>query len=78
IGAVLQTDDEYTKVMRVMPASPADKSRQIKPGDRIVAVAQGSGDFTDIMGWRIDEVVEQIRGPKGSTVRLQIMPAGSD
>ena len=78
IGAVLQTDDEYTKVMRVMPASPADKSRQIKAGDRIVAVAQGDGDFTEILGWRIDEVVDKIRGPKGSTVRLQILPSGSD
>lgn len=78
IGAVLQTDDEYTKVMRVMPGSPADKSRQLKAGDRIMAVAQESGDFVDILGWRIDEVVELIRGAKGTTVRLQIQPAAGD
>lgn len=78
IGAVLQTDDEYTKVMRIMPGSPADKSRQLKAGDRIVAVAQGTDDFVDILGWRIDEVVELIRGTKGTTVRLQIQPADGD
>ncbi len=78
IGAVLQTDDEYTKVMRIMPGSPADKSRQLKAGDRIVAVAQGTDDFVDILGWRIDEVVELIRGAKGTTVRLQIQPADGD
>lgn len=78
IGAVLQTDDEYTKVMRVMPGSPADKSRQLKAGDRIMAVAQETGDFVDILGWRIDEVVELIRGAKGTTVRLQIQPAAGD
>lgn len=78
IGAVLQTEDEYTKVMRVMPGSPADKSRQLKAGDRIVAVAQDAADFVDILGWRIDEVVELIRGAKGTTVRLQIQPAAGD
>ncbi len=78
IGAVLQTDDEYTKVMRIMPASPADKSHQLKPGDRIVAVAEGDKDFVDILGWRIDEVVELIRGTKGTTVRLQVIPTGGD
>jgi carboxyl-terminal processing protease len=78
IGAVLQLEDEYTKVARLVPAGPADKQGQLKPSDRIVAVAQGDkGDFEDVIGWRLDEVVELIRGPKGSTVRLQVLPAKS-
>ncbi len=78
IGAVLQTEDEYTKVVRLVPAGPADKSRLIKPGDRITAVAEGDKDLVDVVGWRIDEVVELIRGAKGTTVRLQVLPAGND
>lgn len=77
IGAVLQSEDEFTKVVRLVPAGPADKGKQLKTGDRIVAVAQGDQDFVDVVGWRIDEVVELIRGPKGTTVRLQVIPAGS-
>lgn len=77
IGAVLQGEDEYTKVVRLVPAGPADKTKQLKTGDRIVAVAQGSQEFVDVVGWRIDEVVELIRGPKGTTVRLQVIPAGA-
>lgn len=76
IGAVLQSEDEFTKVVRLVPAGPADKGKQLKTGDRIVAVAQGEQDFVDVVGWRIDEVVELIRGPKGTTVRLQVIPAG--
>ena len=81
IGAVLSREDEFTKVARVVPAGPADKQGQLKPSDRIVAVAQGEdGDYEDVIGWRLDEVVELIRGPKGSTVRLQVLPskAGAD
>ena len=77
IGAVLQTDDEYTKVVRLVPGGPADKSKQIKPNDRLLAVAEGNKDFVDVVGWRIDEVVQLIRGAKGTTVRLQVLPAGS-
>ncbi|PTQ87921.1 carboxy terminal-processing peptidase [Agitococcus lubricus] len=77
IGAVLQGEDEYTKIVRLVPAGPAEKSKQLKPGDRIVAVAQGNEDFVDVIGWRIDEVVDLIRGPKGSTVRLQVLPANA-
>lgn len=77
IGAVLQTDDEYTKVVRLVPGGPADKSRQLKPNDRLIAVAEGEKDFVDVVGWRIDEVVQLIRGAKGTTVRLQVLPAGS-
>ncbi len=77
IGAVLQSDDEYTKVVRLVTGGPAEKTHQLKPGDRIVAVAQGKGDFVDVIGWRIDEVVDLIRGAKGSIVRLQVLPAGA-
>ncbi len=76
IGAVLSREDEYTRVARIVPAGPADKQGQLKTSDRIVAVAQGDeGDFEDVIGWRLDEVVQLIRGPKGSRVRLQVLPA---
>ncbi|WP_414980661.1 carboxy terminal-processing peptidase [Congregibacter sp.] len=76
IGAVLSPEDEYTRVARIVPAGPADKQGELKPSDRIVAVGQDEdGPFEDVIGWRLDEVVELIRGPKGSTVRLQVLPA---
>ncbi|MEE4277682.1 MAG: carboxy terminal-processing peptidase [Halieaceae bacterium] len=76
IGAVLSREDEYTRVARIVPAGPAAKQGQLKPSDRIVAVAQGDdGEFEDVIGWRLDEVVQLIRGPKGSTVRLSVLPA---
>ena len=77
IGAVLQSEDEYTKIVRLVPAGPAEKSGQLKPNDRVVAVAQGNNDFVDVIGWRIDEVVDLIRGPKDSVVRLQVLPASA-
>ncbi|WP_373568216.1 carboxy terminal-processing peptidase [Marinimicrobium sp. ABcell2] len=78
IGAVLQTEDEYTKVMRLVPAGPADKQGQLRPADRIVAVGQGEeGEMMDIIGLRLDEVVEQIRGPKNTVVRLRVLPANA-
>lgn len=77
IGAVLQSEDEYTKIVRLVTGGPADKTHQLKPGDRIIGVAQGQEDFVDVIGWRIDEVVDLIRGPKSSLVRLQVLPAGS-
>ena len=76
IGAVLQSEDEYTKILRLIPAGPAERSKLLKAGDRIVGVAQGvEGEMLDIVGWRLDEVVNIIRGPKGTLVRLQIIPA---
>ena len=79
IGAVLRSEDEYTSIVRLVTAGPADKSGQLKPGDRIVSVAQGeNGPLIDVVGWRLDDVVELIRGPKNSTVRLEIMPDESD
>ena len=80
IGAVLQTEDEYTKVLRLIAGGPAERSKLLRAADRIVGVAQGTdGDMLDIIGWRLDEVVNKIRGPKGTLVRLEIIPAdGAD
>ena len=75
IGAVLRNEDEYTSVVELVPAGPADKSGMLKPSDRIVSVGQGEdGPLIDVVGWRLDDVVELIRGPKDSTVRLEIIP----
>ncbi|MGI9323068.1 MAG: carboxy terminal-processing peptidase, partial [Pseudomonadales bacterium] len=79
IGAVLQTEDENTKVVSLMPAGPADKAGELKPSDKIIGVAQGEdGELVDVVGWRLDEVVQLIRGKKGTVVRLNIIPAASD
>lgn len=77
IGAVLQTDDEYTKVVSVVTGGPADKQGELQPGDRIVGVAQGDASFVDVIGWRVDDVVELVRGEKGSVVRLNVLPEAS-
>src|SRR5690554_5790256 len=77
IGAVLQSDNEYVKVVRLVPAGPADKSKLLAPADRIIAVGQGNKSLVDVIGWRLDEVVKLIRGPKGTTVRLEIIPASN-
>ena len=76
IGAMLTTENDFTKIVRLVPAGPADKAGELKPDDRIVGVGQGSqGEIVDVVGWRLDDVVDLIRGPKGSTVRLMIIPA---
>ncbi len=76
IGAQLQTEDEYTKVAEIIAGGPAFRSKLLHKGDKIVGVAQGKdGEFVDVIGWRITDVVQLIRGPKGSVVRLQIIPA---
>ncbi|MBB1519229.1 carboxy terminal-processing peptidase [Aquipseudomonas guryensis] len=77
IGAVLQSDNEHVKVVRLVPAGPAEKSKQIVPADKIIGVAQGDKDMVDVIGWRLDEVVKLIRGPKGSKVRLEVIPASN-
>jgi carboxyl-terminal processing protease len=78
IGAVLLSEDDYTVIRSVVPGGPADKSQKIKPEDKIVGVAQDDDDFVDVIGWRLDEVVELIKGPKGSIVRLQVMKGSSE
>lgn len=76
IGARLQTDNDYTKVVEVLPGGPAEKTGLVKVNDRIVGVGQGdSGEMVDVIGWRIDDVVKLIKGPKGTKVKLHILPA---
>ncbi len=76
IGAVLQMEDDYTKVISIVAGGPADKAGELHPNDRIAGVGQGAtGELVDVIGWRIDDVVQLIRGPKGTTVRLQVIPA---
>lgn len=76
IGAVLQSEDDYTKVLKIVPAGPADKSGLLKAGDRIIGVGQGvKGEVVDVVGWRLDDVVQLIRGPKNTIVQLKIIPA---
>jgi len=73
IGAVLQTEDEHTKVVRLVAGGPADKQGQLQPADRITAVAQGdAGELVDVVGWRLEEVVDLIRGPKNTVVKLEV------
>lgn len=73
IGAVLSVDNEHTKVVRLVAGGPAEKQGALKPSDRIIGVGQGiDSDVENVVGWRLDEVVELIRGPKDSFVRLQV------
>ena len=75
IGAVLQAQNEFTVVQRVVPGGPAEFEGSLRAGDRIVGVGQGDTEsVVDVIGWRLDDVVDLIRGPKGSIVRLQIRP----
>lgn len=75
IGAVLQSEDEYTKVVSLVPGGPADLAGALKAADRIVGVGQSRNEIVDVVGWRLDEVVERIRGKKGTVVHLEIIPA---
>ena len=74
VGAVLRNDDGFARVMEVVPGGPADRDGRLKENDRIAAVAQGDGEFVDVEGMKLDKVVKQIRGKKGSLVRLQVIP----
>ncbi|MBU2871648.1 carboxy terminal-processing peptidase [Colwellia sp. E2M01] len=78
IGAELRSEEDYTVIQRVITGGPADKSNQLKSKDRIVGVAQDKEEFEDVIGWRLDDVVELIKGPKGTKVRLQILSGDSD
>jgi len=76
IGAVLQREDEYTAIREIVPGGPASLSGKLKVGDRILGVGQGeNGTINDVIGWRLDDVVEQIRGQKDTVVRLEVLPA---
>ena len=76
IGAVLQKQDDVVVIREIVPGGPAALSQKLDPGDRIVGVGQGEGgQMEDVIGWRIDDVVEKIKGPKGTRVRLDVVPA---
>jgi carboxyl-terminal processing protease len=76
IGAQLTTDEEYTKVVELITGGPAERGNELQAGDRIIGIGQGSdGDIQDVVGMRLDDVVSQIRGEKGTVVRLNVIPA---
>lgn len=78
IGATLQTEDDFVRIVNIIRGGPADFDGKLKRDDRITAVSQGAeGEFVDVIGWRLDDVVDLIRGPKQSVVRLQIIPANA-
>jgi carboxyl-terminal processing protease len=78
IGASLEMDGNYVKVINVIPGGPAAISGKLKPGDRITGIGEGKhGPITDVVGWRLGKVVQLIRGKAGTTVRLEILPAGA-
>ncbi len=78
IGASLQLRDDYVTVMNVIPGGPAAISGKLSANDRITAIGEGnSGEMVDVIGWRLDDVVQKIRGPGGTQVRLQLLPAGA-
>lgn len=75
IGAQLTTEEEYTKVAELIKGGPAERGNELKAGDRIVSIGQGvDGDLQDVVGMRLDDVVAQIRGEKGTVVRLNVIP----
>ncbi len=76
IGAVLSNENDYTVIRSVREGSPAFKSKKLFKGDRIVAVGQGDGsEMVDVVGWRLDDVIQLIRGKQGTIVRLSVLPA---
>jgi len=76
IGAQLQAENDYTKVVKILPGGDAQKSGKVNVNDLIIGVGQGKeGEMVDVVGWRLDDVVKLIKGPKGTTVRLQLLPA---
>jgi carboxyl-terminal processing protease len=78
IGAELTVEDEYTKVARVIPGGPADLQGLLKAEDKIISVGQDDEELVDVIGWRLDDVVQLIRGAKDSTVRLELIDGASD
>ena len=75
IGAQLTSEDEYTKIAELIKGGPAERGKELKAGDRIIGIGQGvDGDIQDVVGMRLDDVVAQIRGEKGTVVRLNVIP----
>ncbi|MDP3544259.1 MAG: carboxy terminal-processing peptidase [Elusimicrobiota bacterium] len=77
IGAVLRSEDGYARIVSLVPGGPADSDKRLKPNDKIEAVAQGDGPFVDAVGMKLDRLVQMIRGEKGSTVRMRVIPAAA-
>lgn len=75
IGATLSQDEDYTKIVSFVKGGPAEKSQALAEGDRIIGVGKENGEIEDVVGWRLDDVVDLIKGPKGTIVQLQILPA---
>ncbi|MCC4796944.1 carboxy terminal-processing peptidase [Enterovibrio norvegicus] len=78
IGAVLQVEDDFTVIRSLVAGGPASSSKKLSPGDRIIGVAQDDDKVVDVIGWRLDDVVQLIKGPKGSKVKLEILPEGAN
>lgn len=78
IGAVLQDTDDYTVVRSLVKGGPAEKGKQLAEGDKIIGVGQDGEKIVDVVGWRLDDVVQLIKGPKGTKVNLQVIPEGKD
>ncbi|MEZ9785684.1 C-terminal processing peptidase [Vibrio breoganii] len=78
IGAVLQMTDDYTVIRSLVAGGPAAGSKELGEGDKIVGVGQDGKEIVDVIGWRLDDVVDLIKGPKGTKVNLQILPDGKD
>ena len=78
IGARLQEQDDLVEIVEVIPGGPADLDGRMQELDRITAVSEGDDEFTDVVGWKLEDVVERIRGPQGSIIRLKILPAGAE
>lgn len=77
VGAVLRSDEGYARVVEVVPGGPADRDGRLRVNDRIAAVAQGDEEFEDTVDLKLDRVVQKIRGEKGTTVRLMVIPANA-
>ncbi|MDX1464506.1 MAG: carboxy terminal-processing peptidase [Halomonas sp.] len=75
IGALLQADGEFVKVSSLVAGGPAERDGALQPADRIIGVGQEDGEIVNVVGMRLDDVVDLIRGPKGSVVRLDVVPA---
>lgn len=75
IGATLQSEDDETIIKSLVPGAPADRSKKLHPGDKIIGVGQAKGEIEDVIGWRIEDIVDKIKGKKGTKVRLEVESA---
>ena len=78
IGATLSQQDDYTVIMSFVTGGPAEKSKLLTVGDKIIGVGQSNSPIEDVIGWRLDDIVDKIRGPKNTIVKLEILPAGNN